>query len=442
MNPPTDPVRTERHDDVAVVIVKNPPVNALSQAVRAGLAEAFKALRDDGGVTAIVLACAGRTFVAGADIREFGKPLQPPLLTEVIDAIEASPKPVVAAIHGTALGGGFELALGCHYRVMRADAQIGLPEVTLGIIPGAGGTQRLPRLTGFSAAVDLVTSGRRVTAAEAERLGIADRVVDGDVKEAAIAFAREKAAAGGRHPVTSARPLPPFDQTEFVKDAARVANKARGQLSPVRAVESIRNAAEMSFSEGMQREREIFTELVGSDQSAALRYAFFGEREVGKVPGLDGVEPRDIESAVVLGAGTMGSGIAIAFADAGIAVTVVETDDAALERGRERITATYDGQVERGRIDAAKREARLSRLGFTTDLEACTGADLYIEAVFEDMAVKRQVFARLDAIAPEGALLATNTSYLDVDEIAAATGRPASVLGLHFFSPANVMKLL
>ncbi len=442
MTPPADPVRTERHDDIAVIIVKNPPVNALSQAVRAGLAEAFAALRDDGGVTAIVLACAGRTFIAGADIREFGKPLQPPLLTEVIDAIEASPKLVVAAIHGTALGGGFELALGCHYRVMRADAEIGLPEVSLGIIPGAGGTQRLPRLTGFSAAIDLVTSGRRVKAAEAEKLGIADAVVDGDVWEAAIAFARQKAAAGGPHPITSKRNLPQFDVADFVKHSAQVANKARGQLSPVRAVESIRNAAEMSFSEGMRLEREIFTELVGSDQSAALRYAFFGEREVGKVPGLDGVEPRDIETAVVLGAGTMGSGIAIAFADAGLSVTVVETDDAALERGRARIADIYDGQVARGRIDNAGRDARLGRIAFTTALEACTDADLYVEAVFEDMGVKKAVFERLDAVAPAGALLATNTSYLDVDEIAAATGRPEAVLGLHFFSPANVMKLI
>ena len=439
---PENPVRIERHDDVAMVIVSNPPVNALSQAVRAGLADAFEELRADGAVTAIVLACAGRTFIAGADIREFGKPMQPPQLTDIIAAIEESPKPVVAAIHGTALGGGFEVALGCHYRVMQADAEVGLPEVTLGIIPGAGGTQRLPRLTGFAMAIDIITSARRVSAREAEEIGIADLVVEKDVRGAAIALAREKVATGGPHPVTSRRALPQFHLAEFVEAAARVANRARGQISPVKAVESIRNAAEMPFSEGLRREREIFSQLVTSDQAAALRYAFFGAREVGKMPGLEKVEPKRVESAVVIGAGTMGSGIAIALADAGLPVVVVETDEAALERGRERIGSHYRAQTERGRIDAASRDRRLTLIDYTCALEKCDSADLYLEAVFEDMAVKKEVFARLDAVAPEGAMLATNTSYLDVNEIAAATRRPSSVVGLHFFSPANVMKLI
>ena len=436
------PVRIEREAGIGVILVDSPPVNALSVAVRKGLAEAVAELTTDGSVTAIVLACAGRTFIAGADIREFGKPLAPPALTEVIDAIESCPKPVVAAIHGTALGGGLEVALGCHYRIALSSAALGLPEVNLGIIPGAGGTQRLPRLVGFEAAIDIITTTRRVKAAEAVELGLVDLMVDADLVGAAVHFARERAEEGGAHPVTSEIQVPSFSVNDFVKAEISVMKKARGQLSPVKALESIRNVAESSFAEGMRRERKIFEELVASDQSAALRYAFFGEREVAKLPGLDGVEPRTVKNAAIIGAGTMGTGISVAFANAGFPVTVIETSDEALAAGRARIEAVFEEGVKRGKLSPEKKAARLGQYTFATDLAAAADADLVIEAVFEDMAVKKDLFARLDAIAKPGAVLATNTSYLDVNEIAAATGRPESVLGLHFFSPANLMRLL
>ncbi|MEZ5839394.1 MAG: 3-hydroxyacyl-CoA dehydrogenase NAD-binding domain-containing protein [Hyphomicrobiales bacterium] len=435
-------VHIEREAGIAVILVDNPPVNALGAAVRAGLVAAIAEIAADETIVAAVLACAGRTFIAGADIREFGKPPVEPLLPDVVAAIETSPKPVAAAIHGTALGGGLEIALGCHYRVMSADAKVGLPEVTLGIIPGAGGTQRLPRLVGFAAALDVVTSGRKLGSSEAVELGLADLVVADDVVGAAVSFMRERAEEGGPHPRTAELPVPEFDAAAYDKAATAVARKARGQLSPLRAAEAIRNVATMDFADGMRREREIFRELVASDQAAALRYAFFAEREVGKVPGLEGVEPRPVDRIAIVGAGTMGSGIAIACLDAGFEVTIIETGAEALEKGRGRVTGTYDGMVSRGRIDAATRDARLGRATFAVGLEAASGASLVIEAVFEDMALKRDVFARLDEIMPAGAVLATNTSYLDVDEIARATSRPEAVVGLHFFSPANIMKLL
>lgn len=438
-----NPVTIERRDDgLALIRVDNPPVNALSQAVRLGLRDATAEIGADLDIRGAVLICAGRTFIAGADIKEFGKGPLEPSLPDIIAEMETCPKPIVAAIHGTALGGGLEVALGCHYRVMAPGAQVGLPEVKLGIIPGAGGTQRLPRLTGVERAIEAVTSGRRISADEAAKTGIADAIVDGDLESVAVAFLQERLAAGDSAPAVSERDVPAADEGAVDALLQKIKKRARGQLSPVKAAESVRNVLSMPFAEGIAREREIFQELVTSDQSKALRYAFFGERAVSKVPGLDSVRPLDIQKIGVIGAGTMGSGIAAACADAGYAVVVAETTADAAAAGRDRVSGIYDGQVKRGRIDASTRDDRLSRISVVSDLSALADADMVVEAVFEDMDVKRDLFARLDKIVKADGILATNTSYLDVNEIAAVTARPENVCGMHFFSPANVMKLL
>jgi len=436
------PVTLQKRGNLALIVIDNPPVNALSQAVRQGLKDAVAELAGDTELAGAVLVCKGRTFIAGADIKEFGKgPLEPPL-PDAINTMEGLAKPVVAAIHGTALGGGLEVALGCHYRVMAPGAQVGLPEVTLGIIPGAGGTQRLPRLAGLEAAIDIITSGRRVSADEAVALGIADAIVDGDLTEGAVAFLEAKLAAGEPVVAVSARPVAPFDGDKVAALVDKVTKRARGQMSPVKAAESVRNAAEMDFAEGSARERDIFLNLVASDQSKALRYAFFGERAVSKVPGLGDVAPLDVATIGIVGAGTMGSGIAVACADAGYKVVMSEMTEEAAEAGRGRVAGIYDGLMKRGRIDEATREQRLSNITVAAGLDALASVDLIVEAVFEDMAVKIDLFKRLDGIAKPGAILSTNTSYLDINEIAAVTNRPEAVCGMHFFSPANVMKLL
>ena len=363
-----------------------------------------------------------------------------PLLPDVLDVIESGDKPVVAAIHGTALGGGFEVALACHARIMAQDAAVGLPEVKLGIIPGAGGTQRLPRLVGTLKALDLVTSGRFVKADEAAALGIADEVAQGDLRSAAMALARRLA---GREPRrTSALPVPAFDEAAFDKAAQAVAARARGQISPVRAAEAVRLATRLPFAEGLARERAIFSELRDSPQARALRHAFFAEREVTRVPHLDGVKPRPVSAVGVIGAGTMGAGIAVAFADARFTVTVVETSTAAVGAGWDRISGLWDRQVKSGRITEEEKLDKLGRVTVTDDFAALAGMDLVVEAAFEDMAVKHDIFGRLSAIAKPRAVLATNTSYLDIDRIAAATSRAQDIIGLHFFSPANVMRLV
>jgi 3-hydroxyacyl-CoA dehydrogenase len=432
---------------VAVVTVDNPPVNALKHEVRAGLADALRRVRDDAAVEAVVIACAGRTFFAGADITEFGKPPQPPGLGEVIAQIEAMPKPVVAALHGTALGGGFEVALGCHFRVAVPTARVGLPEVKLGLLPGAGGTQRLPRLVGPEKALRMIVSGDPIGAAEALADGIVDEIAEGDPTTAAVAFARRVASEGRRLQKVRDRDdkIAPArtDPKSFEEAAAALTRRLRGREAPAACVEAVRNAFTLPFDEGLRRESELFRKLVAGDQSKAQRHVFFAEREAAKVPNMpDGTRPRPTARAAVLGAGTMGGGIAMCFANAGIPVTLIETGPDLLQKGRDRIAANYRATVARGGLAAEDMQRRMELIAGAVGIDAAAEADVVIEAVFEEMELKKRVFAELDRVAKPGALLATNTSTLDVDEIARATGRPQDVVGTHFFSPANVMRLL
>jgi 3-hydroxyacyl-CoA dehydrogenase len=437
-----------RHDrGIAIVTVDNPPVNALKHEVRAGLAEALRRTRDDTAIEAVVIACAGRTFFAGADIAEFGRPPQAPGLGEVITEIEAMPKPVVAAVHGTALGGGFEVALACHWRVAAPTAQAGLPEVKLGLLPGAGGTQRLPRLVGPEKALRMIVTGEPIGAAEALALGVVDEIAEDDLVSAATAFARR--AVAEHRPLQRARDrddkLAPIraDPRPFDEAAAALTRRLRGREAPAACVEAVRNAFTLPFDEGLRREGELFGRLVVGDQSKAQRHVFFAEREAAKVPGMpEGTRPRPIARAAVVGAGTMGGGIAMCFANAGIPVTLIETGADLLQRGRDRIAANYRSTMARGGLDAAEMGRRMGLIGGAVEIGAAAGADVVIEAVFEEMGLKKRVFAELDRIAKPGALLATNTSTLDVDEIARATTRPQDIVGTHFFSPANVMRLL
>ena len=443
----TGPVTTARRGSIAVIVVDNPPVNALSQAVRQGLDEAVAAAQAEDGVQALVIAGAGRSFIAGADIREFGKPPQPPALPEVVNRIEAGAKPVIVALHGTALGGGLEVALGCHYRVALPGAKVGLPEVSLGLIPGAGGTQRTPRLIGAGKALDLITSGRHVGAEEALALGLIDEIAEEDDPVAAgVAFAETVLAEG--------RPVRRSGEVEdkvaadrgntalFAGARKALETKARGLFSPFKCVDAVEAAVTLPFAEGLKRERALFLECMDSPQRAGQIHAFFAEREVRKIPESE-AEPRQIAAVGVIGGGTMGAGIAVALMTAGLPVVLVERDDESLARGRANVEGILDGGVKRGKMTAEARDALLaSRFTGALDTAALAEVDLAIEAVFEDMAVKKQVFTRLDAALKPGAILASNTSYLDVDEIAAVTGRPQDVIGLHFFSPANVMRLL
>jgi 3-hydroxyacyl-CoA dehydrogenase len=438
--PETAIVRLEQQGPVALIVIDNPPVNASSQAVRRGLLDAITAAEIESGINAIVIACDGRTFVAGADVREFGKTGLDPMLPVVVQRIEESKKPVVAAIHGTALGGGFEIALACHARVMARDAAVGLPEVKLGLIPGAGGTQRLPRLVGMLAALDLVTSGRRIAAEEALTLGIADDIAESDVRATAVALAESLAGQSLRR--LSQKHLPAFDVSAFDAAAAAAKRKARGQIAPGVAADVVRLAATLPFAEAMQKEREAFVGLLASDQSKALRHAFFAEREVTRVPHLDGVKPRSVEKIGVIGAGTMGAGIAVAFVDSGFPVTIIEMSAEAIEAGRSRVGGLWERQVKSGRITAEQRDEKLARVRLSQDYAALGDADLVIEAAFEDMQVKKDVFGKLAQVAKPGAVLASNTSYLDINEIGASNRRPADTIGLHFFSPANIMRLV
>ncbi len=422
-------------DSVRVIEIDNPPVNGLGAAVRSHLVRELERALADPGVEAMVLTGRGNMFSAGADIRELGKEPPPgtPSLPEVIDAIERSTKPFVAAIHGVAAGGGLELALGCHARIASPDARLGLPEVTLGIIPGAGGTQRLPRLTGVREALGLITEGKLIPAPKAHALGIVDEVVEGDLLAAAIA----------RAPKTSPRrtsELPLRDDPSAFAEAEQAAAKSRGFEAPLAAIEAVKAAGSAS---GFQKEREIFLKLLGSNQSKALRHVFFAEREAAKIPDVPKETPaREVAAAGVVGCGTMGGGIAMSFANAGIPVVVVESEESALERGFEKIRGLYESSLSKGRLSKDDFEKRMSLLSRSTDYSRLSGADIVIEAVFEEMLVKKIVFGKLDSIVKDGAILATNTSSLDVNEIADATSRPESVIGTHFFSPANVMKLL
>ncbi len=441
----TQSVTVTRDGDIAIITIDNPPVNALSFHVREPLMKAFETLRDDASVAAIVLACAGRTFVAGADITEFGKPMQRPDLRDLIATLEKIEKPTVAAIHGTALGGGLELALGCHFRVADSQAKLGLPEVKLGLLPGAGGTIRLPYLLGPQKALKLIVSGTPIGAGEAHDGGLVDAIADDELVAAAVEFARARAAEGKKFTAVRDRrdKIEQADLAAFDKDAAELAKKARGLEAPVACAQSVRNAITLPFDEALAREREFFVKLVSGDQSRAQRHLFFAEREAAKVPGVGkDVAPREIRRAGVIGAGTMGGGIAMSFANGGIPVTLLEMNKEALDRGLAAIEKNYAISVSRGSLTEDAKAKRMALFSATTDYADLADCDIVIEAVFEEMAVKKDVFGKLDRIAKPGAILASNTSYLDVDEIAASTGRPQDVVGTHFFSPANVMKLL
>ncbi|TIP28548.1 MAG: 3-hydroxyacyl-CoA dehydrogenase [Mesorhizobium sp.] len=436
-------VSVTRDGGVAVVIIDNPPVNALSFHVREPLMQALVSLRDEPDVAAIVIACAGRTFVAGADITEFGKPVQQPDLRAIIAVLETIAKPTVAAIHGTALGGGLELALGCHFRVADAGARLGLPEVKLGLLPGGGGTVRLPRLVGPLKALRMIVSGTPIDAAEALAAGLVDAVFDGDLAARAVRFASKMAGQDG--PLAPVRDrnsrLDPADLPDFDRQAAELAKKARGLEAPIACAQSVRNAITLPFEAALAAERELFVKLVEGDQSRAQRHLFFAEREAAKVGAKDIVR-RKIARVGVVGAGTMGGGIAMAFANGGFPVTVMETSREALERGLTTIDKNYAVSVSRGSLSEDAKQQRVGLFKGSTNYADLADCDLIVEAVFEEMAVKKEVFSRLDAVARPGAILATNTSYLDVNEIAASTSRPQDVVGMHFFSPANVMKLL
>ncbi|RMF09497.1 MAG: 3-hydroxyacyl-CoA dehydrogenase [Alphaproteobacteria bacterium] len=441
----TSPVSYERKGSIAVVTADNPPVNALGQAVRQGLVDAVERAAGDDAVKAVVIRCAGRTFFAGADIREFGKPPLDPPLRRVHEVITECPKPVVAAIHGTALGGGFETALACHYRIAVPSAKVGTPEVNLGILPGAGGTQRLPRLVGVENALELVVFGRPVGAKQALAMGAIDEIAKGDLEADAIAYAERLVAEGA--PLRKVSDLPiektPEVEAAIARYRERIARERRGFFAPQRCIDAVEAAVTLPFEEGMARERELFNECMANPQSRAQRYAFFAEREAGSVPGIGKQTPiREIRAVAVIGAGTMGGGIAMNFADIGLPVTIVEASDEALERGLGVVRRNYESAARKARITAAEVDARMALITGVTDYQAVADADLIIEAVYEDMALKKDIFGTLDAVAKEGAILATNTSTLDVDEIAAVTGRPGDVIGLHFFSPANVMRLL
>ena len=443
----TTEVGLQKDGEIAVITVDNPPVNALKQVVRAGLLSTLTQARDDAATRAIVLVGAGRTFIAGADITEFSKPSQPPSLPEIIGLIENSPKPVIAAMHGTPLGGGLELTLACHFRIAAPGTRLGLPEIKLGLIPGAGGTQRLPRLVGMDRAMAMILSGEPVPAQQALADGLIDEIVEGDLTAAAVAFARRVLAE--KRPLRRVRDLegkiePLRENPEkFAELAATNMKRSRGLHAPARAIEALRWTLDVPFDEAVTRERASFTELIADEQSKAQRHIFFAEREAAKVPGVSkDVLPREIKRAAVIGAGTMGGGIAMCFANAGIPVTVVEAAPEALTRGLDTVAKNYRTSVSRGSLTTAEMDRRMGLFNGVTDIEAVSDADIVIEAVFEEMPIKKQVFGNLDRLAKPDAVLASNTSYLDVNEIGASTKRPQSVLGMHFFSPANVMRLL
>ena len=438
-------VKVERHDAVAIVTVDSPPVNALSAAVRKGILEGVTSAAADPQVQAIVIACAGRTFIAGADITEFGKPPVPPSLHDVIVAIENCPKPVIASIHGTALGGGLELALGAHFRVATKDAKLGLPEVKLGLLPGAGGTQRLPRAVGPELAVKLIVTGEFISAQDALKNGLIEEIIDGEPAVGGEAFARK--ALAEKRPLRRLRDddsklaAAKADKSIFTNAAAAANKRNRGLEAPLAAAEAVSHALDLPFDEALKTERELFLKLMNGDQSKAQRYAFFAEREAAKIDVPEGTKPRKVERVAIVGAGTMGGGIAMSFANAGIPVTLIETGEEQLKRGLGVMQKNYEATAARGGIPADAPAKRMGLITGVVGLENVKDADLVIEAVFETMAIKKEVFTKLDQFAKPGAVLATNTSYLNINEIAAMTKRPQDVLGMHFFSPANVMKL-
>ena len=437
-------VSYSKQGKIGVISVDNPPVNALAQRVREGILDAIRKAQKDKS-EAVVLCCEGRTFIAGADITEFGKPPMEPGLPEVLSALENSSKPVIAAIHGTALGGGFEVALACHYRCAIASARVGLPEVKLGLLPGAGGTQRLPRVAGVKAALDIITSGNPVPAKKAHDMGLINEIIEGDLLEGAIGYARDLVDSGA--PLKRIRDInidPATIEPGFFEQARKRANaRARGQIAPDRIVSCLEAAVNLPFDKAIERERELFRELVTSPESAAMRHIFFAERQAAKIKGLPRETPvREVKQAAIIGGGTMGGGIAMCFANVGIPVTLLEVNDEALDRGLKIIRKNYGITVKRGKLRETDVKQRMALITGTTDYADIAGADIVIEAVFENLELKKEIFAKLDETCKAGAILATNTSYQDVDAIAAATSRPQDVVGTHFFSPANVMRLL
>jgi len=442
--PTTSPISTTRHGDVLIVTSNNPPVNALGAAVRQGLVAAIEEAEGDEAVKAVVIRCEGQTFFAGADITEFGKPPVMPWLPSVVDTIENCSKPVVAAIHGTALGGGLEVALGCHYRVAVRDAKLGVPEVKLGLLPGAGGTQRLPRVAGVQKALEMVTSGAMVSARDACDVGLVDRIVEGELLQHAVAYAEE---------VRDIRPLPKSSERQekvsnvepSIFDDFRKANarKFRGFEAPEANIKAVEAAVAKPYAEGVIDERNLFMGLMSGVQSRAQQYFFFAERKASKIDGIpEDTKPRAVNKVGVIGAGTMGGGISMNFLSAGIPVTIFEMNQEALDRGTGVMRKNYEATAAKGRMTGEQVEKAMGALTPTLDFEALADCDLIIEAVFEQMEVKKDIFTRLDKTVKQGAILASNTSYLNIDEIAAVTSRPQDVVGLHFFSPANVMKLL
>jgi 3-hydroxyacyl-CoA dehydrogenase len=437
--------RFEKRGEIGIIWINNPPVNAISIGVRKAIIEGIENLARDPEIKVGILACEGRTFMAGADITEFGKPPLSPTLLDVVKALENSAKPIVAALHGTALGGGLEVALACHYRVATAKAQVGLPEVKLGILPGAGGTQRLPRLIGVEAALAIIVAGDPIPAAQAAEAGVIDKIIDGDLNEGAVAYALELAARHAparkiRDIRIDAGKLPDgyFDQAR-----ARLAKERKNLFAPQRIVDALEAAATLPFDQGIARERELFMQCQQNSQAKALQHVFFAERKASAIPNLDkSVTLRSIKTVAIIGAGTMGGGIAMNFLNVGIPVTLLEVKQDALDRGVSVIRKNYENTASKGRMSSAQVEQRMGLLRPTLSYSDVAHADLIIEAVFETMAIKKEVFAQLDRTAKPGAILASNTSYLSVDEIADSTSRPGDVVGMHFFSPANVMRLL
>ncbi|KVX52938.1 3-hydroxyacyl-CoA dehydrogenase NAD-binding domain-containing protein [Burkholderia stagnalis] len=433
-------------DGVAVITLNNPPVNGLGLSTRFGLMEGLDRAAQDPAVTAIVLTGAGRAFSGGADITEFNTPkaLQEPSLHTVIRAVEASAKPVVAAIHSVAMGGGLELALGAHYRIAAPGAQIALPEVKLGLLPGAGGTQRLPRAVGLEVALNMIVSGAPVPSEQLAKSGLFDEMAEGDLLDAAVAFARKAGAQAGPHPRVRDRKIVHENAAGFIQFARNSARAAAPNFpAPHKCIDAIEAGVLNGFDKGSVAEREGFVALMMTPESRALRHAFFGERAASKIPDVPADTPvREIRKVAVIGAGTMGGGIAMNFVNAGLPVTLLETKQDALERGLATIRKNYDAQVKKGKLTQEKLDARMALIAPTLSYDDLKDADLIIEAVFEELGVKEQVFGRLDEVAKPGAILASNTSTLDVNRIAAFTKRPQDVVGMHFFSPANVMKLL
>ena len=438
-------VETKNSVGIAVVTVDSPPVNALSIQVRKGLQAAFRQFEGDQNAQIAVLICDGRTFIAGADITEFGKPPEDPWLPEVIKEMEASDKVIVAAIHGTALGGGLETAMGCHYRCAIKSAKIGLPEVTLGLLPGATGTQRLPRLVGPRKALDIMITGRPISAESALESGAIDAIVEGDLKEGALEYASQlvKDEALPRRISEMSVDKTEIDEHFFAGYRNSMARSTRGFFAPEKIVQCVEAAVDLPYEQAVEKERELFMECMYSSHSVAQRHMFFAERACTKVPDVPSDTPlRNVAKVAVIGGGTMGGGIAMNFANAGLSVVVKEISDEALEKGLGIIQANYDNTVSKGRMTADARDACMKLISGTTSYDEISDCDLIVEAVFENMALKKEIFQELDKVAKAGAILASNTSTLDIDEIAQVTSRPADVIGWHFFAPANVMTLL